>query len=58
VPAQGTLLEGLLGGEADPSQTRQRDEGIARLQQRVEKGRSPALDGAEPVLDYLLGGEG
>jgi ABC-type transporter Mla subunit MlaD len=58
VPAQGTLLEGLLGGEADPSQTRQRDEGIARLRQRVEKGRSPALEGGDPVLDYLLGGEG
>jgi phospholipid/cholesterol/gamma-HCH transport system substrate-binding protein len=58
VPAQGTLLEGLLGGEADPSQTRQRDEGIERLRQRVEKGRSPALDGGDPVLDYLLGGEG
>jgi ABC-type transporter Mla subunit MlaD len=58
VPAQGTLLEGLLGGEADPAQTRQRDEGIERLRQRVEKGRSPALDGGEPVLDYLLGGEG
>jgi phospholipid/cholesterol/gamma-HCH transport system substrate-binding protein len=57
VPAQGTLLEGLLGGEADPSQTRRRDEGIERLRQRVEKGRSPALDGGEPVLDYLLGGE-
>jgi ABC-type transporter Mla subunit MlaD len=58
VPAQGTLLEGLLGGEADPRQTRQRDEGIERLRQRVERGRSPALEGGEPVLDYLLGGEG
>ena len=58
VPAQGTLLEGLLGGEADPSQTRQRNEGIARLRQRVERGQSPALEGGEPVLDYLLGGEG
>jgi ABC-type transporter Mla subunit MlaD len=58
VPARGTLLEGLLGGEADPSQTRQREDGIERLRQRVEKGRSPALDSAEPVLDYLLGGEG
>jgi ABC-type transporter Mla subunit MlaD len=58
VPAQGTLLGGLLGGEADPSQTGQRDEGVERLRQRVEKARSPALDGGDPVLDYLLGGEG
>lgn len=58
VAAQGTLLEGLLGGEADPSQIRQRDEGIEQLRQRVERGRSPALDGGEPVLDYLLGGGG
>ncbi len=58
VAAQGTLLEGLLGGEADQSQIRRRDEGIERLQQRVERGRSPALEGGEPVLDFLLGGEG
>src|ERR687896_817245 len=38
VAAQGTLLEGLLGGEADPSQIRQRDEGIEQLRQRVERG--------------------
>jgi phospholipid/cholesterol/gamma-HCH transport system substrate-binding protein len=58
VPAQGTLLEGLLGGEADPSQIRQREEGIERLQQRVEQRQSPALEGGEPMMDYLLGGEG
>jgi ABC-type transporter Mla subunit MlaD len=57
VPAQGTLLGGLLGDEPHPSQTRQRDEGIARLRRRAE-GQSPALGAEEPVLDYLLGGEG
>jgi ABC-type transporter Mla subunit MlaD len=56
VAPQGTLLGGLLGGEQDPSQTRQREEGLERLRRRAE-GQSPALGPEEPVLDYLLGGE-
>src|SRR5215211_1940160 len=56
VAPQGTLLGGLLGGDEDPAQTRQREEAIERLRKRAA-GRSPALGGAEPVLDYLLGSE-
>jgi ABC-type transporter Mla subunit MlaD len=56
VAPRGSLLEGLLGPAADPVQTRQRNEGLQRLRKRAA-GRSRALGGAEPVLDYLLGGE-
>jgi ABC-type transporter Mla subunit MlaD len=56
VAPQGTLLGGLLGGDEDPSQARQREEGIERLRKRAA-GRSPALGRSEPMLDYLLGGD-
>jgi ABC-type transporter Mla subunit MlaD len=57
VPAQGTLLGGLLGEEPDPAQERQREAAIMRLQERA-RSQSPALGPKEPVLEYLLGGEG
>jgi hypothetical protein len=56
VAPQGTLLGGLLGGDEDPVQARQREEGLERLRERAA-GQSPALGPKEPVLDYLLGGE-
>jgi ABC-type transporter Mla subunit MlaD len=56
VVPQGTLLQGLLGAPGDEEQTRQREEGLERLRKGAD-GESPALQGGEPVLDYLLGGE-
>ena len=56
VSPQGTLLQGLIGAGDDPSQTRERDQGIKRLRQGAN-GQSEALQGEEPMLDYLLGGE-
>jgi hypothetical protein len=56
VSPQGTLLQGLLGAPGDANQTRQRDQGIKRLRKSAD-GQSPALQGEEPMLDYLLGGQ-
>jgi ABC-type transporter Mla subunit MlaD len=56
VSAQGTLLQGLLGAPGTEEQTRQRDEGLQRLR-RGAAGQSEALQGEEPMLDYLLGAE-
>jgi virulence factor Mce-like protein len=56
VSPQGTLLQGLLGAAGDATQTRERQQGIKRLRQGAN-GQSEALQGEEPMLDYLLGGE-
>lgn len=57
VTPQGTLLQGLLGSPSDPDQIRERDQGLKRLRQGAG-GQSEALQGEEPMLDYLLGGSG
>jgi hypothetical protein len=57
VTPQGTLLQGLLGSPSNEEQTRQRDQGLERLRDGAD-GKSPALQNSEPMLDYLLGGEG
>ena len=36
---------------------RERERNLGTLRERA-RGQSPALEGAEPALDYLLGGEG
>ncbi|HMJ96229.1 MAG TPA: MlaD family protein [Thermoleophilaceae bacterium] len=56
VPPTGTLLQDLLG-QSDPSVDRQREQNLDALRRRSERGGSPAIDPAEPALDYLLGGE-
>ncbi len=56
VPATGALLEDLVAG-GDPELERQREEGLEALRRQASRG-SPALEAEEPVLDYLLGGEG
>jgi ABC-type transporter Mla subunit MlaD len=57
VPPRGNLLQGLVGPAEDPSQRRQREEGLSRLR-RQASSPSPALsDSKAPMLDYLLGAE-
>ena len=56
VTPQGTLLQGLLGSSEDATQRRQRDQGLKRLRESGD-GQSEALQGEEPMLDYLLGEE-
>ena len=55
VPPTGTLLQGLVAG-SDPAAERQREQAQQRLR-RQAAGGSPALGPAEPMLDYLLGGD-
>jgi hypothetical protein len=57
VPPTGTLLQDLLGQGSDPSVERRREENLEALRRRSERGVSPALEDAEPALEYLLGGE-
>jgi ABC-type transporter Mla subunit MlaD len=57
VPPTGTLLQDLLGQGGDPSVRERREQNLDALRQRHEQGGSPALDDAEPALEYLLGGE-
>ena len=56
VSPQGTLLQGLIGSPGDEAQTREREQGIERLRKGAA-GQSEALQGEEPMLDYLLGSE-
>jgi ABC-type transporter Mla subunit MlaD len=56
VSPQGTLLQGILGAPTDPAQTRERNQGLKRLREDANKGQSDAIQGDEPMLDYLLGG--
>ena len=57
MPPTGTLLQDLLGQGGDPSVRQRREENLDALRRRSERGVSPALEQAEPALDYLLGGE-
>ena len=57
VPATGTLLQGLLGTNETPQQTRERKDSLQRLRTRSNQP-SAGLTRGEPMLDYLLGGEG
>jgi len=57
VPPTGTLLQDLLGQGGDPSVRERREQNLDALRERHERGVSPALQDAEPALDYLLGGE-
>jgi ABC-type transporter Mla subunit MlaD len=57
VAPQGSLLQPLLGTPETKAQRRAREQGQRRLRERSAQG-SAALQGDEPVLDYLLGGGG
>jgi hypothetical protein len=57
VAPTGSLLQDLLGQGGDPSVGRRREQNLEALQQRHRRGRSPALEEADPALEYLLGGE-
>ena len=57
VPPTGTLLEDLLGPGSDPQRDRERRSRMRALRRQASQG-SPALAEKEPMLDYLLGGEG
>jgi ABC-type transporter Mla subunit MlaD len=57
VSPQGTLLQGLIGSGDDAATTTERNQGIKRLREGAN-GQSDALQGNEPMLDYLLGGSG
>jgi virulence factor Mce-like protein len=57
VAPTGSLLQDLLGQGGDPTVGRRREQNLEALQQRHREGRSPALEEADPALEYLLGGE-
>jgi virulence factor Mce-like protein len=57
VPPTGSLLQDLLGEGGDPSIRRRREQNLETLRERARRRQSPALDGAEAGLDYLLGSE-
>jgi virulence factor Mce-like protein len=56
VPPLGAMLQDLLGAGGTAQGARERERNLDTLRDRAE-GQSPALGEAEPVLDYLLGGE-
>jgi phospholipid/cholesterol/gamma-HCH transport system substrate-binding protein len=58
VPATGTLLEGLLGADSGVAVQREREAGLERLRRQARSGSPGLVGGEEPLLDYLLGGEG
>ena len=53
VPATGSVLGGLLGDQVRA----ERERALRRLRANARQG-SPALRDAQPLLDYLLGGDG
>jgi virulence factor Mce-like protein len=55
--APGPILQGLLGRGGTPETAREREQNLDTLRDRAH-GQSPALGESEPMLDYLLGGEG
>jgi ABC-type transporter Mla subunit MlaD len=57
VPATGTLLQDLIGTGESPQQARQRKRSLQELRNRSSRP-SEGLSKGEPMLDYLLGGEG
>jgi virulence factor Mce-like protein len=56
VPPLGAMLQDLLGSGGTAQGARERERNLDTLRDRAQ-GQSPALGEAEPVLDYLLGGE-
>jgi ABC-type transporter Mla subunit MlaD len=58
VPPSGTLLRELIGPGATSGRARERELNLEALRRRDARGRSPALQGEEPMLEYLLGEEG
>ncbi len=52
------ILRDLLGGRGTAEGARERERNLDTLRDRAQSGRSPALGDSEPMLDYLLGGEG
>ncbi len=52
------ILRDLLGAGGTPEGARERERNLDTLRDRAQSGRSPALGDSEPMLDYLLGGEG
>ena len=56
VAPQGSLLQKLIGTPDTKAQAQQREQSLKRLREG-SRSASPALRNAEPVLDYLLGGE-
>jgi virulence factor Mce-like protein len=58
VAPSGTLLQGLIGPDRSSPGARERRLNLEALRRRDARGRSPALRGEEPMLEYLLGGEG
>jgi ABC-type transporter Mla subunit MlaD len=56
VAPSGTLLQGLIGPDASSGRAREREANLEVLRRRDARGRSPALQGEEPMLEYLLGG--
>ena len=53
----GELLQDLLGAGGTAEGAREREENLDALRERAQTP-SPGLGESEPVLDYLLGGEG
>jgi phospholipid/cholesterol/gamma-HCH transport system substrate-binding protein len=58
VPPTGSLLQDLLGQGGGPGLAKRREQNLDSLQRRHQQGSSPAIEGAEPALDYLLGSDG
>lgn len=58
VAPTGSLLQDLLGQSSDPTVGRRREQNMEALRRRHEEGGSPALEGADPALEYLFGAEG
>ena len=58
VRATGTLLQDLLGTGETPQQAREREELAAERCASGRTSRRAALGRGEPMLDYLLGGDG
>ncbi len=57
VAPSGSLLQGLLGTADTPQIARERKQAQQRLR-RQARSSSPGLEAGEPMLDYLLGGDG
>jgi virulence factor Mce-like protein len=57
VPPGGALVQGLLGPKQTAEGARERERNLDTLRERAQV-QSPALGQSEPMLDYLLGGEG
>jgi hypothetical protein len=56
IPANGSVLDGLLGQGEDPGVAKERKRNIRRIRRQASHP-SPGLGRGEPMLDYLLGGD-